>query len=279
MLDHLSEGRFEFGTGRGAGSHEILGFLPEHRHRPHETREIWEDVDRRVPEDVDAGHLRGLRGQVLVAAAPQDPAQAVQEAAPADVVRRAATRRATRWRRARASACSASRSVDLDELEQAVAAVQGRRSPTPSRSARSSTTTSWCTIARRSSPRTASRPRRDARRRRAQLPAEQRVPLPRHVPAPRRGPDVARAAPRRTTDEMIDAWSTPARLVVGDPDDALAQCQRWEAAGADQLVFGIGPAPLEEHARDDPAHGRARDPQDRHRPGAPHGPDARSAAG
>ncbi len=28
MLDHLSEGRFEFGTGRGAGSHEILGFLP-----------------------------------------------------------------------------------------------------------------------------------------------------------------------------------------------------------------------------------------------------------
>jgi alkanesulfonate monooxygenase SsuD/methylene tetrahydromethanopterin reductase-like flavin-dependent oxidoreductase (luciferase family) len=26
-LDHLSEGRFEFGTGRGAGSHEILGFL------------------------------------------------------------------------------------------------------------------------------------------------------------------------------------------------------------------------------------------------------------
>ena len=30
MLDHLSDGRFEFGTGRGAGSHEILGFLPEH---------------------------------------------------------------------------------------------------------------------------------------------------------------------------------------------------------------------------------------------------------
>src|SRR5438093_1052747 len=27
MLDHLSNGRFEFGTGRGAGSHEILGFL------------------------------------------------------------------------------------------------------------------------------------------------------------------------------------------------------------------------------------------------------------
>src|SRR3954462_6153728 len=27
MLDHVSGGRAEFGTGRGAGSHEILGFL------------------------------------------------------------------------------------------------------------------------------------------------------------------------------------------------------------------------------------------------------------
>jgi len=26
-LDHVSNGRVEFGTGRGAGSHEILGFL------------------------------------------------------------------------------------------------------------------------------------------------------------------------------------------------------------------------------------------------------------
>ncbi|MYH97220.1 MAG: LLM class flavin-dependent oxidoreductase [Acidimicrobiia bacterium] len=45
MLDHLSGGRFEFGTGRGAGSHEILGFL--HREGITDTsatKEIWEDV-------------------------------------------------------------------------------------------------------------------------------------------------------------------------------------------------------------------------------------------
>ena len=45
MLDHLSGGRFEFGTGRGAGSHEILGFL--HREGVTDTsatKEIWEDV-------------------------------------------------------------------------------------------------------------------------------------------------------------------------------------------------------------------------------------------
>ena len=43
MLDHLTEGRFEFGTGRGAGSHEILGFLPDMTDLS-QTREIWEDV-------------------------------------------------------------------------------------------------------------------------------------------------------------------------------------------------------------------------------------------
>ncbi len=45
MLDHLSDGRFEFGTGRGAGSHEILGFL--HRDGITDTsatREMWEET-------------------------------------------------------------------------------------------------------------------------------------------------------------------------------------------------------------------------------------------
>jgi alkanesulfonate monooxygenase SsuD/methylene tetrahydromethanopterin reductase-like flavin-dependent oxidoreductase (luciferase family) len=31
-------------------------------------------------------------------------------------------------------------------------------------------------------------------------------------------------------------------LIVGDPAEALAQCERWAAAGADQLVFGSGMA-------------------------------------
>jgi alkanesulfonate monooxygenase SsuD/methylene tetrahydromethanopterin reductase-like flavin-dependent oxidoreductase (luciferase family) len=40
MLDHVSEGRFEFGTGRGAGSHEIGGFGL----RPDETKANWDEV-------------------------------------------------------------------------------------------------------------------------------------------------------------------------------------------------------------------------------------------
>src|SRR6185436_17335047 len=43
LLDHPTQRRFEFGTGRGAGSHEILGFLPGMTDLSG-TREIWEDV-------------------------------------------------------------------------------------------------------------------------------------------------------------------------------------------------------------------------------------------
>jgi alkanesulfonate monooxygenase SsuD/methylene tetrahydromethanopterin reductase-like flavin-dependent oxidoreductase (luciferase family) len=40
ILDHLSEGRFEFGTGRGAGSWEVGTFNLV----PSETRAVWEEV-------------------------------------------------------------------------------------------------------------------------------------------------------------------------------------------------------------------------------------------
>ena len=47
MLDHLSDGRFEFGTGRGAGSHEILGFLPGNDGHDRHTGDLG-GRDRRV---------------------------------------------------------------------------------------------------------------------------------------------------------------------------------------------------------------------------------------
>jgi alkanesulfonate monooxygenase SsuD/methylene tetrahydromethanopterin reductase-like flavin-dependent oxidoreductase (luciferase family) len=50
-LDQFTHGRFEFGTGRGAGSHEILGFL---HHAgvtdTNATKEIWEDVIHEFPK-------------------------------------------------------------------------------------------------------------------------------------------------------------------------------------------------------------------------------------
>lgn len=46
MLDHLSEGRFDFGTGRGAGSREVTGFGYDNTDM---TKAIWDEV---VPEIV-----------------------------------------------------------------------------------------------------------------------------------------------------------------------------------------------------------------------------------
>lgn len=43
MLDHLTEGRFEFGVGRGAGSHEVKGFHNEIEDIS-ETKKIFEEV-------------------------------------------------------------------------------------------------------------------------------------------------------------------------------------------------------------------------------------------
>src|SRR5919199_938162 len=46
MLDHLSGGRFEFGTGRGAGSREVTGFdIPS----TDVTKVVWDEVIRELP--------------------------------------------------------------------------------------------------------------------------------------------------------------------------------------------------------------------------------------
>ena len=62
MLDHLSNGRFEFGTGRGAGSHEILGFLPGMTDLTG-TREIWEDVIAEFPKMWLQEEYEGYQGK------------------------------------------------------------------------------------------------------------------------------------------------------------------------------------------------------------------------
>jgi alkanesulfonate monooxygenase SsuD/methylene tetrahydromethanopterin reductase-like flavin-dependent oxidoreductase (luciferase family) len=46
MLDHLSNGRFEFGTGRGAGSHEIATF---NIHDSNSTKPEWDEAVREIP--------------------------------------------------------------------------------------------------------------------------------------------------------------------------------------------------------------------------------------
>ena len=44
-----------------------------------------------------------------------------------------------------------------------------------------------------------------------------------------------------TVELMADVGAA----IVGDPDQALAQCRRWEAAGCDQITFGVSGHDLE----------------------------------
>ncbi len=46
MLDHITEGRFEFGTGRGAGSHEVATF---NGLATADTKAMWDEVVREIP--------------------------------------------------------------------------------------------------------------------------------------------------------------------------------------------------------------------------------------
>ena len=46
MLDHITGGRYEFGTGRGAGSHEVASF---NGLTTDETKSMWNEVIREIP--------------------------------------------------------------------------------------------------------------------------------------------------------------------------------------------------------------------------------------
>ena len=72
------------------------------------------------------------------------------------------------------------------------------------------------------------------------------------------------------TEDMARGALGSGGMVMGTPDHALEACARWESAGADQLVFGIGPDSLDGHARNHPTDRRARDPEARQGPRAPH---------
>ncbi|MFJ5709680.1 MULTISPECIES: LLM class flavin-dependent oxidoreductase [unclassified Streptomyces] len=62
MLDHLSAGRFEFGSGRGAGSHEILGFFPGITDMNH-TKELWEETIAEFPKMWLQDEYAGFQGK------------------------------------------------------------------------------------------------------------------------------------------------------------------------------------------------------------------------
>jgi alkanesulfonate monooxygenase SsuD/methylene tetrahydromethanopterin reductase-like flavin-dependent oxidoreductase (luciferase family) len=64
MMDHLTEGRFEFGTGRGAGSLEVTGFHDEMQQSDvSETKAIWEETIGEFAKMFTQDEYEGFEGK------------------------------------------------------------------------------------------------------------------------------------------------------------------------------------------------------------------------
>ena len=64
MMDHLTEGRFEFGTGRGAGSLEVTGFHEEmEMGNVGETKLIWEETIGEFAKMFTQDEYEGFQGK------------------------------------------------------------------------------------------------------------------------------------------------------------------------------------------------------------------------
>jgi alkanesulfonate monooxygenase SsuD/methylene tetrahydromethanopterin reductase-like flavin-dependent oxidoreductase (luciferase family) len=64
MMDHLTEGRFEFGTGRGAGSLEVTGFHDEmNQSDVSETKAIWEETIGEFAKMFTQDEYEGFQGK------------------------------------------------------------------------------------------------------------------------------------------------------------------------------------------------------------------------
>ncbi len=240
MLDHLSDGRFEFGTGRGAGSHEILGFLPGMTDLTG-TREIWEDVIEEFPKMWMQDTYEGYEGKFWSLPPRKVLPKPYHKPHPA------------MWYAAgntSSYAMAASRGLgvlgfsvgSIDALGPVMAAYKEQIPNADPIGAFVNdnimvTTGAYLAEDAGEARRWACAPHAsylgsNVYRYHDTFPHPPEVPVwPELLPDP--------------TPETLE-HSIVAGAIIGDPDDALAQCRRWEAAGADQLVFGIGTATKEQ---------------------------------
>jgi alkanesulfonate monooxygenase SsuD/methylene tetrahydromethanopterin reductase-like flavin-dependent oxidoreductase (luciferase family) len=242
MLDHLSNGRFEFGTGRGAGSHEILGFL--HREGitdTNATKEIWEDVIGEFPKMWLQDEYEGYEGKFwslpprrILPKPYKKPHPAMWYAAGNTTSWEMAGRKGLGvlgfsvgaleqvppLRDAYKTAIQNAEPVGAfvnDNLMVCIAAYVAEDTQTARLSMVNARPNYLVSNVFR---------------------YHDTFPHPPEIPSwPNLIPDVKL--------EEIDFYLETGG-VCGNPDEALEQVKRWEDTGIDQLVFGIGPAPVEE---------------------------------
>jgi alkanesulfonate monooxygenase SsuD/methylene tetrahydromethanopterin reductase-like flavin-dependent oxidoreductase (luciferase family) len=234
MLDHLSDGRFEFGTGRGAGSHEILGFLPGLESMSG-TRPMWEDVIGEFAKMWLQEEYPGYQGEYW-------------SLPPRKVLPKP-------WKKPHPPmwyACGNPTSYEmcgrrglgvlgfsvmaLDQMQSIMTAYKNaipNAEPVGAYVNDNIMVTTGAIVTE--DPEEA---RRIALNSNLNYFTSQlyryhdTFPRPEGIPP---WPEIVPPATREALDIGIQSGT-----IVGDPDHAIAQARRWEAAGADQLVFGTG---------------------------------------
>jgi alkanesulfonate monooxygenase SsuD/methylene tetrahydromethanopterin reductase-like flavin-dependent oxidoreductase (luciferase family) len=240
MLDHLSDGRHEFGTGRGAGSHEILGFLPG-AESTSVTREMWEETIGEFLKMWTHEEYEGFQGKYWSLPPRKVLPKPWKKPHPA------------MWYAAgntSSYAMAASKGLgvlgfsvgDIAALEPVLKAYKAEIPNAEPVGAYVNDNLMVTT--------TAFVDEDSGRARRSALDSgmtylqsnvfryHDTFPHPEGVPYwPDLLPDL--------TPEGLD-FAITGGLICGDPDEALRQCRAWESAGADQLVFGTGMATQEQ---------------------------------
>jgi alkanesulfonate monooxygenase SsuD/methylene tetrahydromethanopterin reductase-like flavin-dependent oxidoreductase (luciferase family) len=245
-IDQLSNGRCEFGTGRGAGSHEILGFL-DHLGitDTNQTKEIWEDVIREFPKMFTQDTYEGYKGKYwslpprkilprpygkghapMWYAAGNPPSYEMAGRMGMGVLGFSLDRwdKVEKLRKSYKDGIANAEPVGAfvnDNIMSCIAAYVAEDKETAFQSYVDSKPNYLVS---------------NVYRYHDTFPAPDWVPpWPQTLPEP----DLETAA-------MAAEYGG---VVLGAPDMALEQCKRWESTGIDQLVFGIGPAKIEDTIR------------------------------
>ena len=235
MLDHISGGRFEFGTGRGAGSHEILGFLPGIESTS-QTRDIWEDVIAEFPKMWLQDEYQGYEGKYWSLPPRKVLPKPWGKAHPP--MWYAAGNTSSYEMAAHKGLGVLGFSVgDLNDMEPIAKAYKDaikNAEPIGAFVNDNLCITSAAFVAEDSNA--ARQSAVDAKLNYLQSQVfryHDTFPHPEQVPYwPELIPDYDLAT--------IDAMASIGAVICGDPSEALAQCKRWESSGADQLIFGTG---------------------------------------
>ena len=242
MLDHLSDGRFEFGTGRGAGSHEILGFL--HRDGITDTtatKAMWEETIGEFAKMWLQDEYQGFEGEWW--SLPPRKILPKPWRKPHPAMWYAAGNTSSYAMAAHKGLGVLGFSVgSIDEL---APVMEAYKKEIPNAQPVGAFVNDNIMVT------TGAYVSEDRERAYDWATAPHNTYLQSNVfryhdtfPRPAGVPPWPELLPDNTREAI--PLHVERGAVLGDPEDALRQCRRWEAAGTDQLVFGLGAATQEQ---------------------------------